>query len=151
MLLTLIIAHNHEINMIVSPIFHIHSLNKHYLNACPKPATSLGTKKHTLISFALVSIYYPVQYLASSSHPLLILSYFLLSFLELQVLSQILGPSKSQMSFYPDSTFFILGVYLRPKKKKIFLLLTWWLNFNALFCLKNLFLLGVNTERGQWE
>lgn len=60
MLLTLIIAHNHEINMIVSPIFHIHSLNKHYLNACPKPATSLGTKKHTLISTYVPYVIYPI-------------------------------------------------------------------------------------------
>lgn len=50
LLVTLIIAHSHETDMIVSLMFHGHSFNKHYLNTCPMPGIVLGTKRHTLIS-----------------------------------------------------------------------------------------------------
>lgn len=50
LLVTLIIAHSHETEMTVSPMFYGHSFNKQYLNACPMSGTVLGTKRHTLIS-----------------------------------------------------------------------------------------------------
>lgn len=56
LLVTLIIAHSHETDMTVSPMFYGHSFNKQYLNACPMSGTVLGTKRHTLISTYLYTL-----------------------------------------------------------------------------------------------
>ena len=56
--------------------------------------------------------------------------------------------SKSQASLHHDSAFFSFNIY-PGQKIYIFLMLTWfmWLSFNALFCSKTPFLLGLSIEK----
>ena len=44
------IALHHGTDRILLLTFHAHSFNKYYPNACPRPGTILGAKRHTFIS-----------------------------------------------------------------------------------------------------